>query len=307
MNTAPVQPPPERDVPPAVLAITEAQLVALVGRRRRSRWLVPVAAAAAVVAVVALGAGAIKLGAAAGDLTHPAHPATSVSGLPASPQPSRTRTPPADPGSTTHPRVAGLTEAQGDLLAARCMAPGHRTGKAPRNPKLYYILGSPRHGTALVYAENGLGTCEFKGASIGSSSGHDYPEADAPELDWIPGPYAIDDLEGADASVPGGPYTLIGGRTRPDVRRIEITRDGASATVDVVNGTFLVKLPVDSGGILPDLTVRNVVRLFGQNGMEIRQPAAAGTSCMIVPGKKPLEIGNGDIYAKSCLPAVRWR
>jgi hypothetical protein len=297
---APVQLPPERDVPPGSLAITEAHLVQLVGSRREPRWLVPVAAAAAVLAIVAVAVGIQRLS--------PAHDTTAPAAPPVA----------WDPGSTKNPRLPGVTAVQARAIVTRCVA--HRTWKVPaaKNPRIYNLVGTPVKGTALVISDNDLTVCQFIGSQFGGESAVFPVRNDAAKLNWLTAPYSVDYY--SRYVPPGRPqYWEIAGRVMPEVRSVKVAVLGRVYTAQAVNGTFLLHQDAPAGSKLgtSQFDRPESVWLFDKGGKQITAPAVSAitfptngllSTIMGMCIKRPdgTLVGRGVAGAK-CVTGLTWR
>ncbi|MFI5955562.1 hypothetical protein [Cryptosporangium sp. NPDC051539] len=295
-------PPPERDLPPGRHHAMRAEILRdLAGVRavrpmgpRTARFVRvagPVAAAAAVAAVV------FVAGVFVGATTDDAAPF-------------------ADHPAVEKP-VPGFTDAQLTEYRQACVKARQADedtsmgfGVVPMRDKIdvaglrVYNAVSDRVGTmVLLYTGDGWADCAWQGPRTAqwpaqpTSGGWNNEDPN-----WLPGAASID----AESTGPrGGKYwARFGGRVPAGVTRVEATLDGATASADVVNGTYLVTLEIPG----EPAHGRPAIRTYDRSGKPVGTYAEkrGGSGCLVTPDGKQVA-GEKTTDTSKCTEAVPWR
>lgn len=267
-----LQLPPERDLPAHVLREIEAELTTVVTERRRPRWLVPVAAAAAVVVLFGVVVGVLR--GADEDRVRPSTPTSSAPSLPL-----------GDPDRI----VRECAKAYGDGL------PGPVD---PADAKVYNSVGTLTDGVALIYSDEAVLVCRLGDGRGGTRYNPGGGGILAPHL--VTAPYQLDYQSAAGLGSDDGTRrseVLLGGRTTPDVARLTATVGGRTAVIAVRDQTFVAALTFDA-----DLTADLVLRAYDANGNALSEPPAP--YCLTTPDGKRL--GAAPPSGEQCAPTVAW-
>jgi|GEM_PF-6935838 len=301
MNTLP----PTRDLPPprhteiraqlqrAVLTETVARrgLGGLSSRAKFAtggdtprRWLLPVAAAAAAMAM--LGTATVlasRDGSATGTRVTPA--SAGASGLPG--------TAPAAPSAK--PTVPGIMPDEAREIERGCLAsagigstaasqPAPTTGPSAEGVRLVNLVTDDAGRLALLYGTDAVLTCIIGGSDQPYNAGFGPLSGSAGER---PGPLVVDsmgansggDVAGRDAPDRGQRgFELAAGRIADNVVRVTMTVDGLTVDAVLANGTFVARLVHPSTWAVPDRPRPVLIRAFDAAGNELAtvDPTAPG-------------------------------
>ena len=207
--------PPPRDLPSLRHARMRAEVLrAVEGPAPRRRAVVPLAAAASVTALVAVGAWALN----PADVPAPAAP------------------PAAAPTTTTAQAspFPGFTQAEIDKIERECVS----RANAAETLELRNVIRDELGTLAILGGKSVLMTCQYDGQRV-DYDGRLVGYADDPEV----GVFTLDTLAGSSGK-PGRPGSrVVGGRVLDErVVRVSVYVDGRSADVAVVGGTYLTRI-----------------------------------------------------------------
>ncbi|HVQ89611.1 MAG TPA: hypothetical protein VMU51_01125 [Mycobacteriales bacterium] len=175
--------------------------------------------------------------------------------------------------------------------------------------RAYNVIKDALGTLVLIYGPNAVLSCGLDvGIPVALSFNHTHLFAKPGLPDWLPGPVALDYAAVGDGSlsrhVPAiGEYA---GRVTSDVVRVRVEFGPDTATVPVVNGTYLVRFlnPVRSKPGPPMLPVR--IRGYDAAG---RLVGTAGDvlskGCRLLPDGSLLGGGTRK-PGERCTPALRW-
>ena len=291
MTPTPSYLPPERPFTAEVRTRLRARILRDISEPgpRRGRLLVPLAAAAALLLVVALSL----------LLTRGDQEARIV------------------PAVQPRLRVPGYSTQQLDKLSRECGASfdAHEGRDSFSGMRLYNVHKDAAGLLALFYGPNGDMQCGYEGyhadkqrpavpvPQAGSSGGL--------QTTWLEMPVQTDGggaMPGGDVSPGSGFPGRVGywqfyGRVAPYVVRVELVVGGKSASVPVVNGTFIVTVFTSK-----DDRVGGASEVLGyrQDGSVVRNGSYATGACVTAPDGTMVR-GDPPERAKGCLPAIRWR
>jgi hypothetical protein len=288
--------PPTRDLPPGRQTRIRAELErAVAGRRRTSRFTVPLLAAAAAVAVVVTGVVLFK--------PRPADPAPAVH-ITTSP--------------TSAPKVRdtfGLTPERIAAIEEGCA----RSSAVPGKLTLHQFDLVGTDGFALLYTDNAYVACQIGRGGKEYHAGGYQPMY----IGYLAGHFAID----AGGSYPGGDtnknfpalagapgYRIFAGRVDSSVARITYRApDGRTAEAKIANGTYLVRMMypstwTDGGNVNGP---GQEMRVYDAAGNLLGTSADQENKCWTMPGvdetlpdHRPIEMV--ETPTMKCQPAPRW-
>jgi hypothetical protein len=309
--------PPDRNLPPARHDEIRKELIRTVnGRAARpmARWLVPAAAAVAVIAVTG---GAVALSAPDGGKTAP--PAAS----PTASEPVVNRPAPIIPGISAR-RAVEITRGcassyglRGDQLPPLSGAVPTKGPADPKSPtpdpyetqlgygvdlRLYNLVNDANGSQALILGTEMVLSCHVDGSTMPYNAGGGSLQG---ILEWLPGPVGVDD-EGAEAPTQGQfGSEVVGGRVAPQVRKVTVTFRDTTVTVTPLNGTYLVRKLRPKNWVIPEDRVFPVVRGYDADGKLVGSSPDLLKSCYVTPSGEIIGMETRD--KTKCLPAVRWR
>ncbi|MGW6931447.1 hypothetical protein ACWGE0_15440 [Lentzea sp. NPDC054927] len=283
--------PPTRDLPPGRHTQIRAELERQVsGRRGSSRFTVPILAAAAVVAVVAVGVVVFRPGAT--EHTPAVHITTS-------PAPVR--------------ETFGLAPEQVEAIEQGCAKEAKVTDKLT-----LYQHGRDETGRwAFLYTDKAWVSCDI------GRGGEEYDTSGPQEVyvDWLAGHFSLD----AGGSRPGGDthpfrpalagvggYRILAGRVDSSVASVTYrASDGRTAEAKIANGTFVVRIPYPSTWDGSEGNGTSELRVLDAAG-NLLGTAGESEKCWTMPGVKETLPDHRDIDLvqnanNKCEPAPRWK
>ncbi|SHM87928.1 hypothetical protein [Cryptosporangium aurantiacum] len=300
-----LQLPPERDLPPHRARDIEAALVDQIvngPRTARRRWLVPAAAAAAVVVTLGTVVGVLR--------STDRDEVTPV----ASDPPSASVTPSAQASPT--PSVEQPT-GQMESIVPGCVD-SYAYGGPPedrartKGARLYNLLGTPSDGVALIYADSMYIYCRIGGDVMAYNAGG----GGVGSLHWLPGAYRVDYHEQSTMIADGIATTtvLVGGRATDEVARVTVQVADDVSEAQLQNGTFLAtaetsaaaeetSAPGEEAGVPRTKPTKVTVRAYDADG---RQLTTSSAKCMKTPDGELIDNDDFKGGLTDCIPAVAW-
>lgn len=271
--------PPTRDLPPGRHTQIRAELERAVGRRR-SRFAVPILAAAAAVLTVATSVVLLRPG--------PSDPTPAVQ--------ITTSPPPASYDLGVPPETVAAIE-EGCAKAAR-------VGTAKLRQ---LVLEESRW--ALLYSENAALSCHLVGNaySAGSVQG---------DMRWLPGYFSVEEMisaaggdvptaKPADAGKRG--FHQVGGRVDEKVARVTLSADNQVVDAKVANGTYVARIYYPSTWRFPENDRTPVVRAYDAAGNLLGSSDTSWQTCYENPETGALVGSVRQQPTDQCQPALPWK
>jgi hypothetical protein len=177
--------------------------------------------------------------------------------------------------------------------------------------RVYNVVRDAAGTVALLYGPSVVLTCEIDGPARPYNAGGGIGDPAMPQ--WLPGPVSIDSRDSSAGGGPGDKYPdtrgtdLIAGRVIGTATRVKVTYGSATATVPVVNGTYLVRFVRGVGAPIPPGDRGLGVQAYDARGALVGE--TSGTSladCYVTPDGTKIG-GDRTDPDQTCEPATRWR
>lgn len=277
--------PPTRDLPPGRQTRIRAELERAVdGRRRTSRFTVPLLAAAAAVAVVATGV----------VLLRPA---------PTGPSPAVHIT--TAPPTTTTSADFGVPPETVAAIEEGCAKSTGMVGKA----KLHQLLNEQTRW-ALLYTDREFLDCSLGAAGMEYNSGFG-----GLNPKWLPGHFSVDgvsahtggDLDGRPGTAGKPGYRTVVGRVDSRVARVTISIDDRTEEAKVANGTFALRLYYPSNWAITNLEAQPAVQAFDAEGKVLGTSSDLRDMCYFNPDNGEIVHGDRRKPKEQCQVVTPWK
>lgn len=208
-------------------------------------------------------------------------------------------------GSGSPALPPGVNAAKVDATFKACL--NEQARKQANGAQVYNVVVTGYATDSLIYSKTWSVGCLQNQNNTGGTT----PQAAEIDTQWIQGAASIDIRASQDRvpymTVPG--YDVIGGRVPRGITKVTITIHAKTATVPVLNGTYLARINRDS--LFKDANQREqaraVVRTFDAAGRQVGAYDSARKThrCVLTPGGKRID-DPIQHYPGPCITATRW-